>query len=479
MYQVTDVTDKLIDATGNTTTITVHVTDDEGNAMASHPVNITYSNETAVFDPNMDATTDSGGDAQFTVQFKEGIPSMGLRVTMTDASVLNAAPATVTLTYAGDNPVPQMYGGYMTWDLPAPYLDPATDAVLTATAHIWDETGTDVDGVNASLIVSATSYGLLTWCDLINWSSTNDGYGLNVITTHDGANLVSSGPFNTYFDYASWQEWGPEGNYWIYWEWATDDAPIMTGVQIVGGTLEIAIDRTIIENQYTAEGQLDVAQLDLLGSIMVVPGGMGWFNADSNSYQIDGSTTISSQYVIGRSYEVVAPNVAIAKPVMLARTAGVDATTATVTAMDQTNTKMAGISTSVYQNGISGNANYKVVPYAGASSQWMSGTVMTADNGRAVSTIEAIGKNNVVATASVKADLYAKASRDGAISLFAQNQIIIHLTEAFVTFDAIADVQWIGPQLAVGVSVTNAAGAALAGVPVELTVGLAQPWNSQ
>ncbi|MGQ9587226.1 MAG: ABC transporter substrate-binding protein [Thermoplasmata archaeon] len=452
----------------NTTTIVVNVTDDDGNPLTDHKLNVSYSDRSLVYDPTDEVLTDASGQATVTVQMKDSATSAALRVVVRNTTALNAVPATVTLTYAGDAPVPTMYGGYMIWDLDGDvstqepeYMQPV--GAITATAYIWDETGAAADGINASLMVSGTTYGSLSWCDLIYWDSTWDGWGINIVTTEDKANLVTSGPFNTYFNFTNWLEWGVVNEY-IYWipAYGADYNDTMTAVDITGGELTIEI-----------YGQ-DVAPVDLIGQVYVVPEGYGWFNPDTLSYQIDGVTTISGDYVIGRSYDVAAANVAIAKRVLTAKAIGFDTTKVNVTATDENNDPIEGADALVYQNSLRGNLDYMIVPYRQTSKStapWTSVPVPTDADGKAQATLIAIGKNYVVTQASIRADVFAKASEFGAISLFAQNQVIIHVGQAYVTLDPIQDTQMIGEKIAVTATVVNSGGNPIPNLPVELTTG--------
>jgi len=455
-----------LDRAANTTSIVVNVMDDDGNALANHALSVEYSNESLVFLPDMDILTNGAGTATVDVQFKDSAASSALRVVIKNTTALNAVPATVTLTYAGDAPVPTMYGGYMVWDLDGnvatqdpQFMGPM--GAITATAYIWDGTGAPADGINASLMVSGTTYGSLALCDLINWDSTWDGWGINIISGVDEANLVTSGPFNTYYDFADWDYWYNVAEY-IYWNWTDESGStpydVMTGVDVVGGELTIAIYG------------VDVAPVDLVGQVYVVPDGVGTFNGDSLAYNVMGPTTISGDYVLGRSYDVVAAQVTIAKPVLTAKATGFDTTVVDIVATDENNDPVEAADGLVYENSRTFNANYMIVPYS-TSALWTSATVPTDVDGFARSTLIAVAKNYVVTQAGVKAQVYAKASESGAISLFAQNQVIIHVAQAYVALDPIQDTQKIGDKITVTATVKDSAGKAVPKLPVELTAG--------
>jgi ABC-type transport system substrate-binding protein len=468
MAQVDPVASGTVSLTraANATSIVINVVDDEGNALGRHLLNVSYSNRSLIFDPVDEVTTDVSGQATIDVQMKDSAASAAVRMVVANTTALNAVPATITLTYAGAAPVPTMYGGYMVWDTDD---DVATQepnfmgpmGSITATAYIWDKTGAPADGINASLMVSGTTYGSLAWCDLVNWDSTWDGWGINIITNVDDANLVTSGPFNTYYNYTDWDYWYNVAEY-IYWNWTDESGTtpydVMTGVDIVGGELTIAI-----------YGQ-DVAPVDLIGQVYVVPEGEGSFNSVTYAYNVVGPTTISGDYVLGRSYDVAAAQLTIAKPVLTVKAAGFDTTVVDIVATDENNTPIEAADGLVYENSRTYNANYMIVPYS-TSALWTSASVPTDADGFARSTLIAIGKNYVVTQAAVKAQVYAKASESGAISLFAQNQVIMHIAQAYVTLDPIQDAQKIGDKITVTATVKDSAGKAVPNMPVELTAG--------
>jgi hypothetical protein len=458
-----------LDRAANSTSIVVTVTDDEGYTLAHHTLSVEYSNESLVFLPNsdLDVETDHSGQATVDVQFKDSAASAALRVVIKNTTALNAVPATVTLTYAGDAPVPTMYGGYMVWDLDGnvatqdpQFMGPM--GAITATAYIWNETGAPADGINASLMVSGTTYGSLAFCDLLNWDSTWDGWGINIISGVDEANLVTSGPFNTYYDFADWDYWYNDAEY-IYWNWTDESGStpydVMTGVDIVGGELTIEI-----------YGQA-VAPVDLIGQVYVVPEGVGTFNGDTYAYNIIGPTTISGDYVLGRSYTVSAATLALAKPVLTVKAVGFDSTVATVTATDENNDPIEGASALVYQNSLRGNLDYMIVPYSSATAQWSSKAVPTDANGIGKETLIAVAKNNIVTQAGVKADVFATATVEGAITLFAQNAVVMHVAQAYVALDPIQDTQRIGDKITVTATVKDSSGKVVPSLPVELTAG--------
>ena len=475
LTRVLEVSTTALNATGvgtNQSDIVFQVVDDAGNTIADQVLNVTYSNKSMVVGPVATVTSDADGNASLSVMVKDGTPTQALRVTV-GALELNATPATVTLTYVGDvAPTTEMYGGYMTFAQPAQYLGPL--GALDVTAHIWDSTGAAADGILASLAISGTQYGTLTWADLVNWDSTWDGLGINIVTAADNSNALVSGPFNTVFDYDNWYLWyyGPDGTLgpkgtgtgdeWIYWNW-TDD--VMTGVDVVSG---------VVDFQVTG---IDVAHLDLVGSMYVVPEGYGTFNDTTYLYKIDGQTMITSQYVIGRSYSVVSPSFVIENPVLHAKTSDYEQTNVSITVTDENNDLVDGASAMVYQNSVRGNSDYKVYP-GGFSSD----SVTTDTAGQANESIIAISSTGVY-KASAKPDVYVKAMLEGAVSMFAQTQIFIYTSNMFVTLDPIESVVAIGEtNISITAHVEDFAGTSLPNMTVELTSDSGtvynQPWST-
>ena len=431
-------------ASANATTISVSAVDDAGNPLAKHAMEITYSNESRVFDPVRSVVTNGAGKASFTVQMRDTANSFALRVTIKNSTVLNAMPATIALTHKGAGTVLTMYGGYMTWD--THYLIPdAAHDYIEATAHVWNQMGVAANGINASLVVSGTQYGSLVWNDYIMWDSTYDGWGINIVTDKDRANLVTSGPFTTYFDYASWEEWYNAG--YIYWNW---DDNVMVPVDINAGTVTIGI--------YTQ----DWAPIDLIGSVYLVPGGMGFFNGTTLLYEINGPTTISGDYVIGRSYTVATPKCYIEKPIMEARLTGYDETNVSIWALDENNAALGGAFVRVYQNALTGNADYKVNP---------SGGFVADPQGMGTSTIIAVGRYNVVTSLSLQADVYVRAQYPYSVSMFSQSRVFIHTQQCFISMDPIQEVRAVGDMVEVNVTVVNFYGSPIEGMPVELSTG--------
>jgi ABC-type transport system substrate-binding protein len=416
--RITDVTTTALNSGANTTTITVRAEDDSGAAIPNHWLAVTYSNDSMVASPVDHLVTDGTGVATVDVTVRDLTDSTALRVTIANITVLNSVPAVVTLTYVGTNPpAAEMYGGYITYAEPSVYMGPL--GTVTATAWLWDSAGVAADGINASLIVSATPYGSLVWTDLVNWDSLYDSLGINIVTTADQQNLVTSGPLNTFFDQTNWQTWYDAE--WLYWDWGT-----MTGVDITGGSLTFMVNGT------------DVAQLDQLASIYVVPQGAGMFSEVTTGYEIDGMTTIQSNYVIGRTYHMAVPSFSIADPVLTVLQSDFQTTTVSVTVKDETGAAIEGADAMVYENSLTGNNNYGVEPND-PSPRW-SLPVQTDANGLAEATIIAAYRGATPLTATAQAGVFVQASMSGYLSVFGQTQIFEYTPLTFVTIEPITDI---------------------------------------
>lgn len=443
MTSVDSVTRTDLSNANNVTTIVVKVVNETGVIRANHNLTVSYSHPGMVFSPTTNwIVTDGAGLATLALQLKNMAASNATRVTFTNTSATNSVGAEVSLTFVGTTPpATEIYGGYLTYATPE-FMGPLGS--LTVTAHIWDSSGAAADGITAGVVVSGTPYGSLATSDVLSWDASYDYLGISIASDVDGYVTSSSGPFNTTFDQANWQEAWDGG--WIGWDWADN---LMGGVPVTAGTAT-----------FDVYGQ-DVALPDLVGNIFVMPSSMGTVDFVTSNYLIAGNTTISSQYVIGRSYDIVTPTYDITKPVMLAKTSNFDTTTVNVTVKDKDGVVVPGATAQVYENGRTGNANYGVTPTAGST---------TDSNGKAQATVTALGRGGVVTAADLKAILYVKASMSGAISTFGQSNVFIYVNHTFLTMEAIPGIQAMGSwELPVSATVTDWAGRALPNMTVQLS----------
>lgn len=449
MARVQTVSMTALDNTGNVSVITVEVVDDSGALLPNHRLSVSYSDESMVWSPVASVLTNGAGIAVVNVQLKNMADSGALKVTIVNNTVLNSVAASVTLTFVGSTPpADEMYGGYITFTEAAQYLQPL--GAIEMSAWVWDSAGNPAD-VDAALTLGATPYGTLTWSDDINWDTVWDYLGMSIETFQDDSVYATSGPLNTPFDEDSYWAWYYDAGGWLFWEWGD-----MTGVPIVGGEFTTTIYGT------------NVAHIDQIGGIWIVPDGLGYFNETSYSYQVDGQTSIVGEYVIGRSYQVVTTTFEIEDPVLIAKLSDFETTGVNGVVYDENNDPIEGAGFLVYQNSLSGNQLYGVSPNSG-SPRW-SVPADTDANGEASATITAVGNNNVVTPASIVADVYVKAVLDGAVSMFAQTQIFIFVQRTFSTIGAITDVQDIGMwNLNVSATVVDFAGEPIPDLAIDMT----------
>jgi hypothetical protein len=447
-----------LSAANPTSNIVIAATDSEGNPLANENLSISYSNISMVSSPQTYTITNGAGMGLVTVTMNALTDSAALGVTVVNASVVNAAPAAVTLTCVGTTPpAAEMYGGYITYNT-TKYLDPL--AHMTVTAHVWDSSGTPADGVNASLIVSGTPYGSLVYTDAVVYDSTWDGVGINVVTSADGSNVVTSGPMTDGAIYA--ESVKP----------ATGDPLPPGGLPITAGTATFEIFGD------------DVAHVDVIGDIFVVPEGAGFFNGTTAGWQIDGPTTISSGYVIGRSYSMVSTALSISKPVMSWKQTGVDKTTIVATAQDEAGNPVVGRGVYLFQGFFAypGASDYTIFPttfssyFISRSANWWGddftgpSPVITDVDGTASVTAISVGARDLVGSVSVKAIIFARTISPGSVSLLTQEMIVELPKQAFITMEPLKSVMEIRKEIVVvKVKATDAAGAPIAGLQIRVT----------
>ena len=433
-----------------TTSISVLVTDAAGSPLAFEPLDVEYSDVGLVTDPVASLLTDLQGAAVFDVTITDMAPTGALRVKVSDASSVDSVSATVTLTYLGTYPSDSpMYGGFMVFPYGPQLMGPL--GVLDVTVYVWDEYGVPADALDASLIVSGTPFGSTASSDLVYWDSTWDGWGINIMTQADRQNIVTSGPFNTPYDYYDWMMAYDSGM--VYWDWG-----VMTGVPIYGGALS-----------FTVYGQ-SVAVADLIGRLFLVPGGWGTFSWDKMIYEVTGQTLISGEYVLQRSYQAVVATFAIDDPVLQAEPEDYESTSIHVWVKDQDGVPVEGADVLVYQNVLRGNLDYVILPSTSPSNM-TSAPVPTDADGYAQVTLVAVGRRATPITADIVPDVYVRANQFGAVSLIAQTNVMIFLKQCFVEVDPILASNAIGSQIQVATTVRNVSGAPMPGMAVSLRVG--------
>ena len=402
VVKVSNVTTTALSYEAPVSTIAVRAVDDEGNALASAPLAIEYSNESYVSMPVISAVTDSEGYASFDVEVAEGAPTGAFKATVQHGFAVSSVATTITLTYIAEGSSGfDMYGGYISYDEEAQFM-PAM-GTLHATAYVWDENGDPAEG-KAALVVPASMEGTIVWSDQTPFDSHWDYLGVKIDTYADECHITTSGPLNA-----------PE----LSTPWVT-----LEGVDMVAGEVEFMLYGT------------DVSLVDLLGEVIVVPNGAGGMyviyslsSPDSSyggpvmGYMITGMTTIVGEYAYGRSYEVLSASHEIPAHFVGAFTDTYDTTSVTATVTDQHNDPVDGAEVLICQNPMGINRDYGVLEYS--YDLWTPSPTLTDAYGNAEVTVVAVGLEYAVADSFVVADVTAVSEAEGAISLMSQSQLFI------------------------------------------------------
>jgi len=440
MTTIDSVTTTALTNAANQTTITVKATDDQGNALAAETLDVTYSNESMVFDSVPSVITDGSGMADVAVTLKDMADSGALMVTIGNDSVLNSISDSVTLTFVGTNPpAAPMYGGYVTYSA-AKFIGAL--GTVNATFKVWDQTGAPANGTNASIVVSATSYGQLTDWANAEYNSLWDYAGISIVTSADNQNIPTAGSFSANF---------------------TDWEPFLAGVVVTGGEFTLTIDG------------VSLAHLDLAPALYLVSDGKATYNGVTGNYDIFGTTTIGSMYGYGRAYAMAALKYEMTTPAMSAKTSNFDTGAVWVTVVDENGAPLEGATVNLYQT-VSRNSDFGVKPNstAGATSKTVPQTT-DADGMAYFSVIGAIWNADeaefldpVTATTP---NLFVSASLSGALGTLAQTAAVFKPLRpvAFAEMDAITEVQQIGSAVVLTTTVTDADGVPIADVPVTVS----------
>jgi len=423
----------------NTTTISVMAVDAAGTPLVGQTLDVWYSDETMVYAPVTTVDTDPSGMADVTVQIKDLPDSGAVWVTIGSLTEANVISEVVTLTYdaTGSPPATEIYGGYVTYALPK-FVEALGS--VDVTFHVWDSQGNAPEGLSASVVVAATSYGQLVDFTDAEYNSLWDYAGINIVTDADGANIVTAGSFA--MNYPDWD---------------------LYGVTLTAG-----------EYSTTLTG-VSIAHLDVVCDLFIVPDGVGTYNMDTWNYDIYGATTISSHYGYGRSYAAAMVSYDISKPALTAKAAEFDTAVLTVTVTDQDNVAIEGATVDLYQFGNRYNIqDYAVLQYEFVGTRAYFVSASTDADGVASATVVAAALSAATMTFDsvcrvTPADLFVKATVDGAITIIDQTQLVIEAQRAFLTVEPIEGVQAIGSTVAIKVTAVDAYGAPIAALPVQLT----------
>ncbi len=432
MTTIESVTTTALSSASPTTTIEVMAMDAAGSPLASEMLDITYSDDTMVVGAETKVTTDGSGLASFDVEIDDIGVDAALRVTIGNGSVANSIMDAVTLTYSDAGGLTDMYGGYVQYATPK-FVDPL--GTIDVTFYVFDSEGNPAN-VNSSVVVAGTAYGQLTDWNESQWNTLWDYAGLNILTEADGQNIVSAGSYAAP-EFADVPDWG------VY-----VDTP---GIEVVDGMYSI-----------TVEG-VDMAHLDLVMDLFLLPNSTGSFSTDTGNHVITGLTTISSNYGYSRATAVTTVVYEIDKPVLAAKDAEFEVTDVTVTAYDEDNALVEGAEVSLYPAG-----DYGVTTEDST----------TDATGKVVFEIIAAAENPdtgefTEVTYATNPDMYVIAEVDGAMNIFSQTQLVIETMRDTVFFELepMLDVYMIGDQLHVTATVVDDMGEPYPDLPVSIATG--------
>ncbi len=450
----------------NTTVIQVRAVDQLNNPLPDYKLYVQYSNSTDLFNPMTDVVTDINGLASVQVQVKAGAPNTAFKVVIQNITITNSGPGVVTVTYdSATPPADTRYAGYITWSLDASPVAPflLELGALNATAHIWTDTGLQPSG-NASIVISTTPSGDLAASALAPISTNFEGWGMVVATSADNGNYVTGGPFATAFDEANFNTWYDAG--YIYaWAWG-DVVP----VTMVSGVLEIPI-----------VGQ-NVGPSDFLSRVLVIPNGLGFFNANTYTYEIDGTTSLEGGYALQRGSHVTSTTMKIGSaagaiaPAIKVPNVGYGSARVFGYATDENNLPVAGADLGVFQAFLyyARATDFEIVPYLSTPAR-PAATVCDAD-GTGYMTLVAMSYSaatgsHVIPGSTGTVPVTVKASMFGTISQFAIQRAVFVVQQGLLKLEPVTEVTQVGSKVTVSARVTDALGNGVPNIQVILTVG--------
>jgi peptide/nickel transport system substrate-binding protein len=475
LTSIDSVTTTALDPTANETTITVLLTDDEGTAMDGETLNVVYSDESLVVDPVTEVTTAGDGTAEVVVTMADTGESGALRVTIGEMTIANSVSDTVTLTYVdpADPLATEIYGGYIQYAAEK-YIDALGS--VDVTVYVFDSNGDPADGVNATVIVPATSYGqMVDWADSA-FNTLWEWLGLSATTEVDGQSISTAGSFASQLDDRTIDY----VNYWYEY--------IPVGVTIESGVYDM-----------TLEG-VGLAGLDLVNSIHVMPGSWGWaeFDGDEDfgsrgddgpwplNFYFEGQTMISSDMAYGRAMEITTVIYDIEKPVLEARDASFDTTRVTVTVYDENNDPIEGADVSLYTLGEYG----VLVPEdESVTINWRFGIASNTSDGDGMAGFDVVAasQNEYADTPRYgditrafdgisrisNPDMYLAGDFGTKMTLLSQTQLVIEpfRDSVYIELDPMLDVYMIGEKLHIEVTVVDDMGVPYPDLPVTAGVG--------
>jgi hypothetical protein len=469
IVSVESVTTTALDPTANTTTISVLLTDATGAPIGSETLDVMYSNDTRVASTVTEVTTAADGTADVAVMLADTGESGAVRVTIDKLTAPNMVSDTVTLTYVdpADPPAAAMYGGYLQFDL-TKYVEEWGTIVVNA--YVFDQDGAPADGVNATVIMPATTSGQLVDFDVSEFNSLWEYAGILVYTNADEQNLGTSGSFaSPLIDRAA--------EYLDFW-WGF----IPTGATITSGVLSMEI--------YGA----DVSNMDILNDIYVLPGsyGNGIFDGEEDfgtrddagpwilNFVFYGETMISSSIAYGKASGFTGARYTIADPVLQAAVTDFDTTSLEVWVYDEANAVVEGADAAAYQS--TRTTDYGLVPHT----LNVADRITTDADGYATWEVVCASYNSTSTEydkvpAVTVPNLYVRGYVDGTYSLLSQTQLVIEpiVRVAFAAFEAEVTPQPLGFATTVSAKVVDLNGDPIADMPVSIIVDGGVPYNAQ
>ncbi len=457
-----------LNSAANETIITVRAVDQSNTPLSGFKLNVSFSDDTnvvALTRAEREPITNGAGLSAISVRVKADAPSTAFKVVIRNVTVTNTVPAVLTVTYRNATPpagLPVRFAGYVTWSLDgsgvAAFM-PELGAI-NATMHIWNDTGVPTNKVGASIVISTTPSGDLASSDLTPISTNFEGWGMVIATKEDNGAYVTGGPYATKFNQTNFDYWAsPDVGYIYAWAWGD-----VTAVNITNGLLEIPV---------VSQG---VAPADYMSNVLVIPGGIGFFNGTSLSYEIDGATSLEADYVLQRGSHVTATSMSITNaagdltPAVRVPNIGVGTARVYGFATDENNEPVADAELGVFQAFLyyARATDFEVIPYLGNPSR--PDSVMTNADGNNFETIVAQSYSTGLPGTTGTVPVTARCMKSGTVSQFAIERAAFVVQQGMLRLDPITEVSQIGDKIAVVAHVTNVNGNGIPGIQVIMTV---------
>jgi ABC-type transport system substrate-binding protein len=462
--EVESVTAYAMDATANTSTVTIHAFDMAGN-VNNGMIHITYTNEDKLFNKVTDVTTNGAGLANFDVQFMGGIDTNATRITFQNETIPNSVAASATLLYKGTTIPTDLYGGLISFAT-TPLLDPNGAGTLDFDVSLVDINGAVPVGVtDAAIVIGEPPLGVVAGLDMTAPEAYNalwDYSGLQLGTMYDDSAIISGGFFradlmsdaeiaamNT--DYASWQD--------LYDDDWTFLGEKYFGLSTVNHTTMVGADITNGVGTFTINAE-DLVLGDSVPHILVVPNGkMGFYVTPDYSnfyYLLEGPATLSTEFATARAMSIISTTMTLNNPVMRSLGTG-NTSNIDVGVYDQDNAPVMGAEVAVYVQVYGGSPFFSV------------GTVPDTDAmGATTTTIEAQTEDGGGSPLSnpTKQPLYANPTYPDHATIFVSSEIFVVPIQLFVLLDP-SDSSFEAGMVTLEATVTDEYGVPVEGFDVE------------